>query len=365
MLALFDTPEQLASEEAAESIGYATIRELLDQVGDSWDTTSDLVDELIAAEENPAADEESETEIERARLEAIRVLCMAMYGHLNSIMSTTMPKAYDVQPSDPRYMEEFRAAYGKTISAATMKTVQSAHDASHDMHTHTVALGAQCNGMKLLAAKDCPTCDGTGQVKDGSKQQDCTACDGTGILKTAEGSHDAAEEGQMTVEQKTAALKALATCGCDEAKIKALETDDQIVAAMLEHSTKSAADLAAAKAENATLKAAVAHTPTEEEFLKAAPESIRTLVENQKQQEATEKASLVTKLAAASKALTREQLEARSLEDLRTLAAFAKVEAVDYSIKGVPSVRHAASSEDFTPPNPYEAGVKALQSKVN
>ncbi len=384
MLALFDTPEQAASEEAAELVGYNTLKMMAEACGASCDQIMSTIDDLIAdEEENPtetSQQEDAEEEVELARLESISMLCMTMMSGCSAMMQQCAKLMAPDMPetSDPRYMEAFRVAVGKMISAANMKTIQAAHDSSHTMHASTTALGAQCNGLNLLAAlpdcaqkmQDCPTCDGTGQVKDGKKQTDCTACDGTGVLKAAASADNnggqSAEEVSMTPEQKAQALKTLATCGCDEAKIKTLETDDQIVAAMLEQAAKVETDLKAAKTENATLKAAAEHTPTEEEFLKAAPASIRTLVDRQKAQDATEKAGLVTKLAAASKALTKEQLEAKSLDDLKTLAAFAKVETVDYSIKGVPMPRSAASGEDFTPPNPYEPGLKALQSaKVN
>lgn len=142
-----DTPAQAASEEAAELIGYKTLRMLFDQVGQSWDEASALIDDLITdEEENPtetAADEEAEEEIEDARLQAINALCSAMWSALSSAQGVTsrllMPDPAEVAATR-RYMS---------------------------------------------AGKDCPTCDGTGQVKDGKKQNDCPACEGSGKIRAA------------------------------------------------------------------------------------------------------------------------------------------------------------------------------------
>lgn len=151
-LGVFDTPSQAASEEAAELVLYNSMRTLLDSVGDHWDEASGLLDELIAAEEEDptesASEEEAETELEDAKLTAIRMLCYSMSSTLQNIVGSSYPK---VAPSDPRYMETLRTAIGKKISAANMKIVQSAHDASHDTHTQTVILGAKCDAeMKGL-----------------------------------------------------------------------------------------------------------------------------------------------------------------------------------------------------------------------
>lgn len=381
VLALFDTPEQAASEEAAELIAYRALRALLDQAGASWDEMSSLVDALIADEEdNPTrtpAQEEAETEVEKARVVALQMLCMALSSALGGIMSMTSEvRAMNLPaPADPRYMAAFRAAVGKEISTKNMKTIQAAHDSAHAMHDHTTALGAACNGMKLLAATWCQSCGGTGQIKADGKQADCPACGGTGAEPRAaeRDGTTAVEEDIMTADQKTAALKALATCGCDEAKIKGLDSDDKIVAAMLEQSEKHATALkvaqdakdAAVAAEakaKADLKAASEHVPTEEEWLKTAPASFRAMHAQKQAQDKAEHTGLVEKLLAASKTLSKEQLEAKSLDDLKTLAAFAKVDTVDYSGRGVAVPRSAASTEDFTPPKPYEAALKALQT---
>lgn len=408
ILALFDTPEQAASEEAAELVAYNTLKTMAEACGASCDQIMSTIDELIADEdETPTetpAQEDAEEEVEQARLQSINMLCMtmmsgcgAMMQQVNSLLAPDMPEM-----SDPRYAEAFRAAIGKAISAANMKTVQAAHDSSHDMHSSTVALGAECSGMKVLASKTCGMCDGTGQIKTGDKQSDCTACDGAGVLTVAAATGDSqlkaacgcVGDENMTSQERTAALKALtelkdANFTADESKGIAMLSDkcigtltvlagrspaDGIIqakaaadAALAGHAHGlNAQDLAAQKKEEAAKgepKAAAAKTPEQEqaEFYMKNPE-IKVLVERQKQQDADEKAALVTVLS-ASKIRTAEQLSTKTIDELKELAAFAKIDAPknDFSGRGIP-VQRSASTEDFTPPDPYEKGIKALQS---
>lgn len=388
ILALFDTPAQAASEEAAELIGYQTLRELLDQLGDSWDAASDQVDELIAAEADPGADEEAETEVERARLEAFRTLCTAMYGHLNALTSATMPKPDGSVSSGTRYMEGMRVAVGRVISAKNMKTVQAAHDSSHDMHTHTTALGAECNGMRLLKAgyEDCTACKGTGN-KDGNP---CESCDGAGEMKTLKAACGCDNtEAEMTKTERIAALlkhehnpikdlKAL-EANTDEG-LRLLEVHCENAATLKAAADKLAADkatsdaaLKAAEAANktveerltaaeASLKASGAQK-TEEEFLKTAPESIRTLVAEKKATDAARKATLVTTLKTAQSVYDEARLNAMELTQLEEIAALTgAAKPADYSGRGL-AVAPGTGTESYVAPNPYEAGVKALQER--
>ncbi|MFI5222659.1 MAG: DUF2213 domain-containing protein [Nitrospirales bacterium] len=234
--------------------------------------------------------------------------------------------------------------------------------------------------LKGASSKDCSVCDGTGQVKNEKQQQeDCPSCEGVGKITAAETNDGTAvEEVQM---KKVDAIKALTACPCSgftAADAKELEAfSEERLTTMAEAATarkaaedKAAADLKAAQdgatkaaADVAALKAAAEKQPTEEEYLAKAPVSIRTLVENQKRLDAAEKTAIVTQLKAASKVLTEEQLNAKSLEELRVLASFAKVEIpapADYSGRPMPRTA-AASTDDYTPPDPYEAGIKALQ----
>lgn len=221
-------------------------------------------------------------------------------------------------------------------------------------------------GKKIrgAASKDCSVCGGTGQVQnEKQKQEDCPSCEGSGKITTAE----AVQEVQM---KKVDAIKALTACPCSGftvADAKELEgfTEERLTI-MAEASAKRAADLKAAQDSVVTLKAAAEKQPTEEEYLAKAPASIRTLVEDKKKADAAEKATIVAALKTASSVLSEEQLNAKTLDELKILAQFAKIETpvVDYSGRGIPVQRAAASFDDYTPPDPYEAGIKALQGKT-
>lgn len=450
ILALFGD-EAAAAEEAAELVAYNSMRTLFDGVGDQWDAVSGLIDALIADEtENPtdtSQQEAAEEQVEDARLDAIRMGCYAMISALqqvcNACTEQQMPDA--PEPSDPRYMEMFRAAIGKEISAKNLKVIQAAHDSSHDVHSQTVALGAQCDGMKAMAAKadgeslderraivsaavqkkfgstglassyvyaqavfddhviinkdeelysvdyttgkdgaiefdsdpilvkveyvaaaammDCPTCDGTGQVKKDGKQQDCPTCGGDGQIRSAEDGGQSAEGGQMTKEQRAAEIKKLVDCPCSgftAADVKVLEAaDDATIVrfrAAADAHKKEIDDLRAAQAKTeADLKAAQAAQIPAEELVQ-----LRALADERKAKDAAEKADIVAKLVPL-KTLSKEQLEAKTLDELRTLAAFAKVPTADFSAKGIPAPRAAAQTDNYAPPDPYN--LKALQGK--
>lgn len=389
MLALFDTGEADAAEEAAELIAYNAMRTQLDASGDQWDAASELVDALIAdEEENPTVtrqQESAEEVVEDARLDAIRLHCYSAISALQAVCDATY-KLQAPLPADPRYMaaaealgktpetlttEErltiLRTLVGKEISAKNKKVIQSAHDASHDMHTHTVALGADCSGMKTAAAKDCPTCKGTGQTKVGDKQQDCEACDGTGILKTAEmrAACSCGEISEADMKTKAERIAALTAAGVKDLTDKTSDDVLTVLEAKVESDKKHAEELKAAQAKQieteAKLKAAEAAQLPAEELA-----SLRALSAEKQQKDAAEKADLVTKLEPL-KNLSKVELEAKTLEDLRTLAKFAKLEVKkDFSIIGTPVPRAAESGDlsSYTPPDPYAAGIKALQSKT-
>lgn len=370
ILALFDSPEAAAAEEAAELVAYNSMRTLFDGVGDQWDAVSGLIDDLIADEtENPtdtSQQEAAEEEVEDARLDAIRMGCYAMISALQQVCNAcTEQQMPDVTPSDPRYAEALRALVGKEISAKNLKVIQAAHDSSHDVHSQTVALGAQCDGMKAMAAamKDCPTCDGTGQITKDGQQMDCPACDGEGMMRSAEDGGQSAEGGQMTKEQRAAEIKKLVDCPCSgftAADVKVLEAADDATIerfrAAADARKKEIDDLKAAQAKTeADLKAAQAAQIPAEELTQ-----LRALADERKAKDAAEKADIVAKLVPL-KTLSKEQLEAKTLDELRTLAAFAKVPTADFSAKGIPTPRAAAQTDSYAPPDPYN--LKALQGK--
>lgn len=379
ILALFDTPEQAASEEAAELVRFDTLRATCDAIGDSWDEVDALVDELIEAEAMHATGgaEESETELEVAKLDAIRTYCLAMSGALGAMMNLTYPPPHGVEPG--RYAEALRVAAGARNSKSDMKTIQGIHD-------HAADLGARCDAqnVRFMAAKvkECVACEGTGQIKTGDKQADCEACNGTGELKAAEqkpcscGGRTAEGDADMTRADRIAALikhehnpikdqKAL-EANTDEG-LRLLEVHCENAATLKAASDKLAAEKAASDKKaadaEAALKAASEKQLTEEEFLKTAPESIRTLVTDKKVQDEAQKKSLVGQLKAASTVLTEEQLNAKTLDELKILAQFAKIAepAADYSGRGAAVPRNAGDVVDYTPPDSYAPGIKALQ----
>lgn len=406
ILALFDTPEQAASEEAAELVGYQIVRTHLDAMGKAWDDASGIIDDLIADEtENPtetSAQEEAEEEVESARLDALMSLLSSMAGTASSAMSMCMNlNSPDLpEPTDPRYMEAFRAAYGKTISAATMKKVQAAHDNAHAMHDHTTGLGANCNGMRLLAGKNCPACDGMGQVISDDKQVDCPTCDGSGKLKTAEAKEKTLEfkaacsctEGSM--KTKAERITALMSNEHNPLKdLKALEANTEEGLRLLEEHCEKAATLKAAADKLATdqkaseekaaadLKAAEEKAKTVEERLTSAETALKTaqaaqipaeelatmraLAEAKKAEDAKTKTTLVAQLkTAAAGVYTEAELNAMDILSLTKIAALAKVDAPDYSGRAMPMATRVAA-ETYAPPDPYAAGIKALQGAAN
>lgn len=123
-------------EEQAELIAYQSMRTVLDGVSGQYEKISELVDALIADEtESPtetAEEEDSEEQIETARLDAIRTICQSLSAALSAVSSMT----YCQSLSDgPRYMA---ALAGARHNVADTKAIQAVHD-------HSMALGATCD----------------------------------------------------------------------------------------------------------------------------------------------------------------------------------------------------------------------------
>lgn len=103
---------------------------------------------------------------------------------------------------------------------------------------------------------------------------------------------------------------------------------------------------------------------SEEEFVRRAPASIKATLEALAAEEAELKATLVAGLKDCG-ADSEEDLKKKTIPELRTLAKYARIEVRDYSGRGLPKDRFAEASEDYSePPNPYEAGIKALQAET-
>jgi hypothetical protein len=104
---------------------------------------------------------------------------------------------------------------------------------------------------------------------------------------------------------------------------------------------------------------------SEEEFLAKAPASIKSLVEAHKAEEAAYRASLISQLKDLG-ANTEDELKAKSTEDLKTLATYARVDVhvPDFSGRVMPRERNTGDKTNYAPPNPYEKDIKALQSRA-
>jgi hypothetical protein len=272
------------------------------------------------------------------------------------------------------------------------------------------------SNLKVLASsRDCPACDGSGS-KDGNP---CEVCEGNGELKTAKGSPaictacagtgqingvdceacsetgnlKAAEElddqnDELTLDEQLLAKAAAgeaafkAACGCQGEGTMTQEAKADIIKALVEckysgftagdeEMLRGASDArlesfrVAAESRAATdkdLRAAADRKLTAEEFMAVAPPELRSLITRQQTQETNLKAELITQLKAAQSEYSEAELSVMPVADLSRMARMAKVEVrVDYAGKGLPRLL-SSDEEDFTPPNPYDKQIKALQA---
>ncbi|MFI5222677.1 MAG: zinc finger-like domain-containing protein, partial [Nitrospirales bacterium] len=237
------------------------------------------------------------------------------------------------------------------------------------------------NALKGASSRDCSVCGGTGQIKNEQKQEDCPSCGGAGKITTAE-DNDGSAVMEDQIMKKVDAIKALTSCPCSgfvaadakeleafsEERLSALatfvvkkkKTDDEVEA----EKEAAAKKLKDAEATITELKAAAAKTPTEEEYLAKAPDSIRTLVADKKAQDTKVKTDLVAQLkTAAAGAYTETELNEKSIGELMKLAQMVKIPTADYSGRSLP-IRAASEASTYTPPDPYAKGITALQSKT-
>lgn len=155
-----------------ETPSYAVIRAMLDHAADSYAEISDLVDDLMAAEEDETADtpelKAAEAKLAQSQLEAISTLCMPIYGTLGSVQTLASQLLATNDVVAPRYVAmakpkmtdcpackgsgtvdgntcevcdgsgELRVAVGKRNSSADLQMIQQMHD-------HSMALGAKCD----------------------------------------------------------------------------------------------------------------------------------------------------------------------------------------------------------------------------
>jgi hypothetical protein len=99
---------------------------------------------------------------------------------------------------------------------------------------------------------------------------------------------------------------------------------------------------------------------SEEEFMNRAPASIKDVIDAHRAAEAQERGSYVSQLKERG-IMTEEELSKKSLDELRTLGAFARVEVPDFSGRGLPVERHASKDPNrvsYAPPDPYKLALE-------
>lgn len=178
--------------------------------------------------------------------------------------------------------------------------------------------------------------------------------------KTAAEAAQPQGETNMTAEQRAEIVRALMTnkysgfTNGDERMLEAA-SDERLEAFRVASEARANEDQA--------LRAAAAKQLTVEEFMAAAPPELKSLISRQQQQETTLKAALVTELRAAQSEYSEAELSVMPVADLTRMARLAKVDTakIDFSGKGLPRAL-ASDTESYTPPNPYEKGLKALQA---
>lgn len=437
---IYDSPEQIASEEAAELIAYETLRTICDQLGDSYKATSTVIDDLIAAEEETPTisneSEQSEEELETAQLQSVRTLCMAMYSSINAMQGLVSELLSEGQAAAPSCCSAcggedekretcdacagtgmVRAAAGARHSAEDRQIIQGVHD-------QAVSLGAECgelrsasnpeginqytkgaaghskhhvselrhagedrsaeDGSRAAASKNdlqdiADEIDDNYSVADAVDDYNLSADEADELKKLVGGSQrrDASEGATMTKEQREEAVRSLVankhsgfTAG-DEKMLEAASDERleslRVAAAAREVEVKETTALRTA---GTTLKPL-----SEEDFLKIAPESIRTLLARQQAADAALKTQLVSTLKAAQSEYTESELATQPVEFLQRLARACKVSdkaeeetnGADYSGRGLPRQLTADEKKNnphLNPPDPYAAGIKTLQSQL-
>lgn len=167
----------------------------------------------------------------------------------------------------------------------------------------------------------------------------------------------------MTAEQKTELIKVLVadkhsgfTAG-DEKMLEAA-SDERL------ESFKVAAEARALEVKEVKeIKAAEGKQLSEEDFMKAAPPSLKSLINRQQEQETRRKADLVAALKTAQDEYAEAALSAMPVDELERMARMTKAKITsknDYSGRGL--AYSGAEGDDFTPPDPYADGIKALKA---
>jgi len=107
---------------------------------------------------------------------------------------------------------------------------------------------------------------------------------------------------------------------------------------------------------------AAEQAPSEEEWMAKAPAKFKALYDADKAQEDAIRAAVVSKLKDLG-ANTEAELNAKTTDQLRELAEYARVSIPDYSGRGLAKERFASSKTvNYAPPDPYAADLEKLRS---
>lgn len=168
----------------------------------------------------------------------------------------------------------------------------------------------------------------------------------------------------QTKQTRIAAL--VASSHCEIKTEAALMAMSEAELTALEARVKTATDEAAAAAATAAAAraASTTATPTEEEWMRTAPASVRTLVETARKKETAQKTTLVTQLKAAQKIYSEADLNAMTIEQLEKVAALANIEPVDYGGMGFPRAAAEGTTDVYrNPPNSYRIALDKKSGK--
>lgn len=342
--------------------------------------------------------------------ERVLALLSSFRGHEDELSDDAVVAA--VEGLRPAVDDDLRDAAGKRHSASDEDLIQAMHDKS-------VSLGAVCAKEPAFADRFVKTMQAADGYRAAVASLDPTVLEGGDpehpfahcldvIIPAIEAQGHAVDDpeafcGWWKAEHKVAALKAACSCGGHSSaegesdmeknvRVKALIENPATLftaedAALLETfpdarltameaklaedakaaEVKTAEDAKAADAMAADLKAAqdkaakLAEPKSEEQWMKEAPTSIRSLVGRAQAQEQAQKDTLVSQLKAAQDAYTEDELNAMSLDMLQRTAKIAKVATeappVDYGAR-VPRV---AADTAIPPPPDMNARIRAAR----
>jgi len=99
---------------------------------------------------------------------------------------------------------------------------------------------------------------------------------------------------------------------------------------------------------------------SEEEFLQKAPEAFKAVLVEHKTLEDGMRASLVSQLKDLG-ANTEAELKTKSIDELKTLAAYARVPVPDFSGRGLPKERDMRAAQTYAAPDPYAAALDQIR----